>query len=51
MPSTSVAQQKLMGMAYALKKGELDPKDASAEVQELAEYIPTYPFIPLVPIY
>jgi len=37
MPSTSVAQQKLMGMAYALKKGELDPKDASAEVQELAD--------------
>ena len=26
-----------MGMAYALKKGELDPKDASAEVQELAD--------------
>ena len=37
MPSTSVAQQKLMGMAYALKKGELDPKDASTEVQELAD--------------
>ena len=26
-----------MGMAYALKKGELDPKDTSAEVQELAD--------------
>jgi len=37
MPSTSVAQQKLMGMAYALKKGELDPKDTSSEVQELAD--------------
>ena len=37
MPSTSVAQQKLMGMAYALKKGELDPKDTSTEVQELAD--------------
>tara|TARA_Y100000389_G_scaffold147957_1_gene146935 strand:+ start:1920 stop:2555 length:636 start_codon:yes stop_codon:yes gene_type:complete len=37
MPSTSIAQQKLMGMAYALKKGELDPKDASVEVQELAD--------------
>jgi len=37
MPSVSKSQQRLMGMAYALKKGELDPKDASAEVQELAD--------------
>jgi hypothetical protein len=37
MPSTSKAQQKLMGMAYALKKGDMDPKDASQEVKDLAD--------------
>jgi len=37
MPSKSVAQQRLMGMAYALKKGELDPKDTSVEVKDLAD--------------
>jgi hypothetical protein len=37
MPSTSVAQQKLMGMAYALKKGEMDPEEASQEVKDLAD--------------
>jgi hypothetical protein len=37
MPATSVAQQRLMGMAYALKKGELDPSDASQEVKDLAD--------------
>lgn len=37
MPSTSKAQQRLMGMAYALKKGEMDPKDASQEVKDLAD--------------
>jgi hypothetical protein len=37
MPSTSVAQQQLMGMAYSLKKGEMDPKDASQEVKDLAD--------------
>lgn len=37
MPSTSVAQQRLMGMAYALKKGDMDAKDASQEVKELAD--------------
>ncbi len=36
MPSTSIAQQQLMGMAYSLKKGEMDPKDASQEVKDLA---------------
>ena len=36
MPSTSKAQQQLMGMAYALKKGDMDPKDASQEVKDLA---------------
>jgi hypothetical protein len=37
MPSVSKSQQRLMGMAYALKKGEMDPKEASAEVKELAD--------------
>lgn len=37
MPSTSKAQQRLMGMAYALKSGEMDPKDASQEVKDLAD--------------
>lgn len=33
----SIAQQQLMGMAYALKIGEMDPEDASDEVKELAK--------------
>lgn len=37
MSSTSVAQQKLMGMAYSLKKGEMDPEEASQEVKDLAD--------------
>lgn len=37
MPSTSKSQQRLMGMAYSLKKGEMDPKDASQEVKDLAD--------------
>ena len=37
MPATSKAQQKLMAMAYALKKDEMDPKDASDEVKDLAD--------------
>jgi hypothetical protein len=37
MPATSKAQQRLMGMAYALKKGEMDPEDASQEVKYLAD--------------
>ena len=37
MTSTSIAQQRLMGMAYSLKKGEMDPKDASQEVKDLAD--------------
>ena len=37
MPSVSKAQQRLMGMAYALKKGDMDPKDASQEVKDLAD--------------
>lgn len=37
MPSTSIAQQQLMGMAYSLKKGDMDPNDASQEVKDLAD--------------
>ena len=37
MPSTSKAQQRLMGMAYALKKGDMEPADASQEVKDLAD--------------
>jgi hypothetical protein len=37
MPSTSKAQQQLMGMAYSLKMGEMDLKDASQEVKDLAD--------------
>ena len=37
MPSTSKAQQRLMGMAYALKKGDMEAKDASQEVKDLAD--------------
>jgi len=37
MPSTSIAQQQLMGMAYSLKKGDMDLKDASQEVKDLAD--------------
>jgi hypothetical protein len=37
MPSTSIAQQRLMGMAYSLKKGDMDLKDASQEVKDLAD--------------
>jgi hypothetical protein len=37
MPAVSQAQQKLMGMAYALKKGEMKKSEASKEVQDLAD--------------
>ena len=37
MPSVSPEQQRLMGMAYALKKGDMDPKDASEQVKKLAD--------------
>jgi hypothetical protein len=37
MPATSKVQQRLMGMAYAYKKGELDPNEASQEVKDLAD--------------
>lgn len=37
MPATSKAQQKLMGMAYALKKGDMPRSEASQEVKDLAD--------------
>lgn len=37
MPSKSKAQQALMGMAYAVKTGEMDRGEASAEVLKLAD--------------
>lgn len=37
MPAVSPEQQRLMGMAYALKKGEMDPADASQKVKDLAD--------------
>lgn len=37
MPAASKAQQQLMGMAYALKSGEMDLKDVSQEVKDLAD--------------
>jgi len=39
--STSIAQQRLMGMAYALKTGDMDPEDASDEVKDLARSMTT----------
>lgn len=36
MPAKSVAQQQLMAMAYALKKGEMKSTEASQEVKDLA---------------
>ena len=37
MPSTSKSQQRLMGQAYAYKKGELKSSEVSAEIKELAD--------------
>jgi hypothetical protein len=37
MPSKSKAQQKFMGMVHSLKKGEMDPKDASSSVKKAAQ--------------
>ncbi len=34
MPATSVAQQRLMGQAYAVKNGELDIKDVDPKYRE-----------------
>jgi hypothetical protein len=37
MPSKSIEQQRLMGMAYAVKSGKMDRSEASAEVINLAD--------------
>ena len=37
MPSVSKAQQKLMGQAWAVRKGELKRKDADPEAVKLAD--------------
>ena len=37
MPSGSKQQQKFMGMAHALKKGEMKPSDASPELKRVAK--------------
>lgn len=37
MPSTSKSQQRLMGMAYAAKKGELDSSKLGPSVKKLME--------------
>ena len=37
MPAVSKSQQQLMGMAYALKKGNMKRSDASKEVKDLAD--------------
>ena len=37
MAAESKAQQRLMGMAYAVKSGEMSKKDASQEVIKLAD--------------
>lgn len=37
MPATSKSQQRLMGMAYSFKKGDMKPSDASQEVKDLAD--------------
>lgn len=37
MPSVSKAQQKLMGMAYAVRKGELKRSEVDKEVLDLVD--------------
>ena len=37
MPSTSKAQQRLMGMAYAYKKGERAPNEVTPDIKQLAD--------------
>lgn len=37
MPSVSIAQQRLMGQAWAIRKGELKKKDADPEAVKLAD--------------
>jgi len=37
MPAQSKQQQKFMGIVHAIQKGELDPKDASSDAQQVAK--------------
>ena len=37
MPSVSKAQQKLMGMAYAVRKGELKRSEVDKEVLDIVD--------------
>ena len=37
MPSTSIKQQKLFSIAYAVRKGKIDRKDASEEALSIAD--------------
>lgn len=37
MPAKSKAQQRLFGMALALRKGEMEPEDACKKVREIAD--------------
>jgi hypothetical protein len=37
MPAKSKAQQKYMGLAYALKKGDVKPSDVSKDIRDTAK--------------
>lgn len=37
MPAKSKAQQKFMGLVYALKKGDVKPSDVSQDVRDAAK--------------
>jgi hypothetical protein len=37
MPAKSKAQQKFMGLVYALKKGDVKPSDVSQDVKDAAK--------------
>ena len=37
MPATSKAQQRLFGLAYAIKKGDMKKSDADAKAVEIAD--------------
>lgn len=41
MPAKSKAQQKFMGLVYALKKGDVKPSDVSQSVKDAAKSMTT----------
>lgn len=41
MPAKSKAQQKFMGLVYALKKGDVKPSDVSQDVKDAAKSMST----------